>query len=49
MKNMGRLFGPVVLVTNRCGKDLPALLRCAEEGQDEAPTLGGFQDGIPMY
>ena len=29
------LFGPVVLGTNKCGKDLPALLRCAEEGLDE--------------
>ena len=44
-----KLFGPVALGTNRCGKDLPALLGCAEEGLDEAPTLGGLQDGIPMY
>ena len=39
------------------GKDLnemwmkisPNLLRCAEEGLDEAMMLGGLQDGIPMY
>ena len=43
------MFGPVVLGTNRCGKDLLALLGCAEEGLDEAPTLGGLQEGIPMY
>ena len=42
-------FGPVVLGTNRCGEDLTALLGCAEEGLDEAPTLGGLQDGIPIY
>ena len=44
-----KLFGPVALGTNRCGKDLPALLGSAEEGVDEAPKLGGLQDGIPMY
>ena len=43
------LFGPVVLRTNRCGEDLPALLGCAEEGLDEAMTLGGLHDGIAMY
>ena len=47
--NISLLFGPVVLVTNRCGKGLPALLGCAAEGLDEAPMLGGLQDGIPMY
>ena len=36
------LFGPVVLRTNRCGKDIPALLGCAEESLDEAPTLYSF-------
>ena len=35
--------------TNRSGEDLPALLGCAEESLDEAPTLGGLQDRIPMY
>ena len=44
-----KLFGPVVLGTNRCDEDLPALFGCAEEGLDEAPTLGGLQDGIPMH
>ena len=34
------VFGPVALGTNRCGKDLPALLGCAEEGLDEGLTLG---------
>ena len=43
------LFGPVVLRTNRYGEDLPALLGCAEEGLDEFLTLGGLQNGIPMY
>ena len=45
------LFGPVVLGTSRCDENLPTLLGCAEEGLelDEAPTLGGLQDGIPMY
>ena len=43
------LFSPVALGTNRCDEDLPALLRCAEEGLDEASMLEGFQDGIPMY
>ena len=43
------MFGLVVLETNRCDEDLPALLGCAEEGLDEGPTLGGLQDGIPMY
>ena len=27
----------------------PALLGCAEEDLDEAPTLGRLQDEIPMY
>ena len=27
----------------------PVVLGFAEEGLDEALTLGGFQDGIPMY
>ena len=35
--------------TNICDEDLPALLGCAEEGLDEAPTLEGLQDGILMY
>ena len=44
------MFGPVVLGTNNCGKDLPVLLLgYAEEGLDEALSLGGLQDGIPMY
>ena len=43
------MFGPVVLGTNRCDEDLPALLGCAEKGLDEAPTLGGLQDGIQLY
>ena len=42
------MFGPVALGTNRCGKDLPALLEFAEEGLDEALMLGGLQDGIPI-
>ena len=43
------LFGPVALGTNRCGKDLPAFLGCADDGLDEASMLGGLQDGIHMY
>ena len=43
------MFDPVVLGTNRCNEDLLAILGCAEEGLDEALTLGGLQDGIPMY
>ena len=38
------LFGPTD-VMRLC----PTLLGCAEEDLDEAPTLGGLQDEIPMY
>ena len=43
------MFGPVALGKNRCDEDLPALLGCAEEGPDEAPTLGGLQDGMEGF
>ena len=34
-KKVRMVFDPVVLGTNRCGEDLPALLGCAEKGLDE--------------
>ena len=41
-------FGPVLLRLTDVMRLCPALLGCAET-LDEAPTLGGLQDGIPMY